>query len=109
MYKSMYGSIVKLSSDNYDTWKPCISAILSAMLALKIVTGKEVEDDLPIGNSLANIAKRKSYEKQQALATTTILLSCTHEVSIHLSGITDPKAMWDTLTEQLSSASSLGR
>ena len=109
MYKSMYGSFEKLSSDNYDTWKPCISTILSAMLAIKIVTGEEVEDDLPIGNSPANIAKRESYKKRQALATTAILLSCTPEVRIHLSGITDAKAMWDTLTEQLSSSSSFGR
>jgi hypothetical protein len=43
------------------------------------------------------------------LATTAILLSCTHEVSTYLSGITDPKAMWDTLAEHLSSASSFGR
>jgi len=64
MYKSMYGSIEKLSLDNYDTWKPCISAILSAILALKIVTGEEVEDDLPIGNSPANIAKRESHENR---------------------------------------------
>ena len=109
MYNSKYGSIEKLSSDNYDTWKPRISVILSAMLALKIVTGEEVEDDLPIGNSPANIAKRESYEKRQALAATAILLSCTHEVSTHLSGITDPKAMWDTLAQHLSSTSSFGR
>ena len=38
MYKSMYGSIEKLFSENYDSWKPCISTILSAMLALKIVS-----------------------------------------------------------------------
>jgi len=75
------------------------------MLALKIVTGEEVEVDLPIGNPPANIAKRESYEKRQALATTAILLSCTPEVRIHRSGITDVKAMWDTLAEQLSSSS----
>ena len=109
MYKSKYGSIEKLSSSNYDTWKPLISAILSAILAFKIVTGEETEDDLPVGNSPANIAKRESYEKRQALATAAILLSCTHEVSTYLSGITDPKAMWDTLAEQLSSVSSFGR
>jgi len=109
MYKSMYGSFEKLSSDNYDTWKPCISTILSAMLDLKIVTGEEVEDDLPIGNSTANIAKRESYEKRQALATTAILLSCTPEVRIHLSGITNAKARWNTLAEQLNSSSSFGR
>jgi len=79
------------------------------MLALKIVTGEETEDDLAIGNSAANIAKRESYEKQQALVTTAIFLSCTHEVSAYLSGITDPKAMWDMLAEQLSSAPSFGR
>jgi len=109
MYKSIYGSFEKLSSDNYDTWKPCISTILSAMLALKIVTGEEDEDDLPIGNTRPNIAKRASYEKRQALATTAILLSCTPEVRIHLSSITNAKAMWDTLAEQLSSSSSFGR
>ena len=109
MYKSMYGSFEKLSSDNYDTWKPCISTILSAMLALKIVTGDEVKDDLPIGNSPTNIAKRESYEKRQALATTAILLSCTPKVRNHLSGITDAKAMWDTLAKQLCSSSSFGR
>jgi len=88
MYKLMYESIKKLSSDNYDSWKLSISTILSAMLALKIVTGEEVEDDLPVGNCPANIAKRKSNEKQQALATTmAILLSCTPEVRIYLSGI----------------------
>jgi len=106
MCDSKFGSVEKLSSDNYDTWKPRISAILSAMLALKIVTG---EDDLPIGNSPANVAKRESYEKRQALATTAILLSCTHEVNTYLSGVTDPEAMWDTLAEQLSSATSFGR
>jgi len=74
-----------------------------------IVTGEETEDNLPIGNSPEIIAKRESYEKRQALATTAILLSCNHEVSTYLSGITDPKAMWDTLAEQLSSASSSGR
>jgi len=93
MYNSKYGSIEKLTSDNYDSWKLCISVILSAMLALKIVTGEEVEDDRPIGNSPANIAKRESYEKQQALATTAILLACTPKVRIHLSGTTDAKAM----------------
>jgi len=108
MYKSMYGSFEKLFSDNYDTWKPCILTILSAMLALEIVTGEEVEDDLPTGNSHVNIAKHESYEKRQALATTTILLSCTPEVRIHLSGIIDTKAMWDMLAEQLSSSSSFG-
>ena len=109
MYNSKYGSIEKLTSDNYDTWKLCISVVLSAMLAFKIVTGEEVEDDLPIGNSPANIAKRESYEKRQALAATAILLSCTPEVRIHLSGTTDAKAMWDRLAEQLSTSSSLGR
>jgi hypothetical protein len=79
------------------------------MLALKIVTGEETEEDLPLGNSPASIAKRESYEKRQALATTAILLSCTHEVSTYLSGITDPKEMWDKLAEQLSSAFSFGR
>jgi len=63
MYKLMYESIKKLSSDNYHTWKPSISTILSAMLALKIVTGEEVEDDLPVGYCPANIAKRGSNEK----------------------------------------------
>jgi hypothetical protein len=109
IYNSKFGSIEKLSSDNYDTWKPCVSAILSAMLVLKIVTGEETEEDLPLGNSPANIAKRESYEKRQALATTAILLSCTHEFSPYLSGITDPKEMWDKLAEQLSSVFSFGR
>jgi len=79
------------------------------MLALKIVTSEEVKDDLPIGNSPTNIAKRESYEKRQALATTAILLSCTPEVRNHLSSITDAKAMWDTLAKQLCSSSSFGR
>jgi len=109
MYNLKYGSIKRLTSDNYDTWKPRISAILLTILALKIVTGEETEDDLHIGNSAVKIAKCESYEKRQALATTAILLSCTHEVSTYLSGITDPKAMWDTLAEQLSSAFSFGR
>ena len=76
---SKFGSIEKLSSDNYNTWKLRISAIMSAMLALKIVTGEETEEDLPIGNSPANITKRESYKKRQALATIATLLSCTHE------------------------------
>jgi hypothetical protein len=92
MHNSKFGSIEKLSSDNYDTWKPRISAILSAMLTLKIVTGEETEEDLPLGNSLANVVKRESY-KRQVLATTAILLSCTYEVSTYLSSITDPKAI----------------
>ncbi|KAI5854992.1 hypothetical protein BZA05DRAFT_417459 [Tricharina praecox] len=63
MYNSKYGSIDKLSSTNYDTgtWKPRISAILSAMLALKIVTGEETGNALPAGNSAANVAKQESF------------------------------------------------
>jgi len=60
MYNSKFAPIEKRTSDNYDTWKPRISALLSAMLALKIVKGEETEDDLPIGNSLANVAKREA-------------------------------------------------
>jgi hypothetical protein len=30
---------------------PSVTALLSVMLALKIITGKETEEDLPIGNS----------------------------------------------------------
>ena len=105
MYKLMYGSIKKLSSDHYDTWKPGISTILSAMLALKIVTDKEVKDNLPIVYFAINIVKHESYKKRQTLATTTILLACNPEVRIYLSGITNMKAIWATLMEQLNSLS----
>lgn len=109
MYHCKYGSLENLSSDNYDVWKPCIAAILSAKLAFEIVTGEETEKAMPIGNSAANVAKRESFKKRQGLAAAVILLSCTHEVGIHLSGITDPKEMWDTLAKILGGAASFGR
>ena len=100
-YTSKYGGIKKLNDTNYALWKGDVTVILEAMNAFVIVNGEEEEP--PAGNTVAASTAIADYRKRRALATSAISFSCTEEVAIYKMGMSNPREMWETLSERLDS------
>ena len=92
----MLGTIELLKSTNYATWKRSCHRILEGILAWNIVTGQEVELNIPVGFNAAAVAERAvhtNYLDRRAHAAAIISGSCSQEVEIELEGVNDPAQM----------------
>jgi len=103
-YKHALGTIELLKSTNYATWKRSCRRILEGIRAWNIVTGEEVEPNIPVGFNAAAVAERAvltNYLDRRAHAAAIISESCSQEVEIELEGISDPAQMWMILAARM--------
>jgi len=99
-YQWKYGAIKKLYGTNYEDWLSVQSA-LTVVDAFEIVTGGEQQP--PAANSATAKAATDSYRKRRALAAHLLKRACMPNVQIHVRGLVDPKEIWDTYSDGLTS------
>jgi len=107
-YKYALGSIILLNSTNYSIWQWNCRHILEGIRVWDIVTGQEVEPNLPVGFNAAAIAERTvhiNYLDCRAQAAAIISGSCSQEVEIELEGIRDPAQTRSTLAPRMDAVS----
>ena len=84
--------IVKLSRDNYHSWKFDLKMMLVGKDLWDIVSGDEVFEEG------ASVAIKKSFRKRDNKALSTICLSISSDLKIYVRNAKSSKEAWDTLS-----------
>jgi hypothetical protein len=101
--KTRWGTIPKLTHDNYDKWKDNMILIRSAMQAYGIVTRDDPE---PQPLDFDHDDNYDDWKAKEAEAASMIRLSCSPKVQRIVKGIRNPHEMWNTLETSLDTARS---
>ena len=100
MYRSKYGEFPKLNHINYSQWRKHIEVALRAEDAFELAQGDE---NPPPDNQRIQLA---DFRRRKGKAMALIFESCTTNAQQYLEGFTDPREMWNLLSEKLNTAAS---
>ena len=100
MYRSKYGEFPKLNHINYSQWRKHIEVALRAEDAFELTQGDEIPPPDHQRIQLADFRRRKGK------AIALIFESCTTTAQQYLEGFTNPREMWNLLSEKLNTAAS---
>lgn len=104
IYQCKYGSMEKLTPNNYHTWKSHMSHILEAEGALEIVLGNVNEP--PHGAGAAAEARLDKYQTRVGKAKTHIYGSCHASIQPRIQG-KSAQDMWSALKDEYDKASTI--